>query len=1514
MFEDIEFPEKRYVIKFKDGVTAQQRSTLISKCKHRRASKVGYRKRKNPTDRHTHFYGNINDNEMDRLLDSKHVEYVEEAKHGFLLSSPDDTMYNKQWAYNKNIQVWHQDVKGHVDAEIGWDYFTGSSDIVVAVCDTGVDYMHPDLNENMWKDGNGNYGWTFTPDLTAPNGDPATFTYQGVTYTEDHGTHVAGIIGAVGNNSRGVTGLAQKCKIIPINVFYGLVYKGEVIFTLDTPDVADAIYYAVDNGAKVINHSWGGQFDPPMHLLAAWTYALNAGCICVCASGNSSKNNDYYNFNPANINSPNNITVNSNNFLAGHSSFSNYGITNTNIYAPGGETRAYDSEDNILSTITNDRYTYYPGTSMAAPVVTSFLGLLGHRIPGATVGKLRDTLHRTIMPFPDMFLSCYSGGMVNYGRAMKATRSGHGVNLYSVSDARVSVDYAIPYPHSIEWSNPPGIFRIIISRKPWCYPQKDYGNETNELAFDNYIKGMIVDEDVEIIYNGDSDDPIIDIESDPYAIYGYKIETWYKFGANDFRQALPVYLRSYPSVMPFSCPREPAYAFEFLCDWWDEAWVGVRGQAMKDPVILAQLWRAITSKNITARRDVIPSEPFSYRPGSVFKHYFPLEGVERFSMLPWERVPVHPVAEHVNTQEGISAGAIFIQSLTDNIKRHMLGFDMYSNKYKKRMIYRWMDYYQYINTGRIGAYKPPDKFYKWNDAYIKDQDNWEEIIKTAQEIINSMHVLYTGLPSYGVLFKVFHKETCTSIPGSVGGITHSTVNFSVPVNSQMVDEGPDVPNKPDGEYIYTGGAFDRLLASMNPYTVEKVWSTIQPVGPIENMSKFDIGFKFCKLPSVGWANWNTPTTTHIDYTDYYVDNHIVASYFGYETEPPGNESANDVTWGREFGTYGLCEGLLEQVWDYPVKREIFYGNGAILCSEYWDWEMHPVRFDVYHYLRARAGVAPSQMEWTFDRDKPINHFNAAEEFGPYDRDVGTIPFTLKLPESLGGRTIQYRISPAKEFRRGPSLEHLGYWIQDSNEISKRVHDFEYSFNLNSINASMPSHCKHAININEATIYRNWWTSAYKYNMNTGKTTGPDVTVTPEEIKIKDAYTFVTYQFFFSGVVVVATTPFEAPLACQYIPDLRGADITDKGNEDEHGLKQPHTDEVERMCNQIDFKFPDLNIANNETLLVNTHEHYVAPGRFINQLPLQGAVKAHVYNNPNKGISDEFCLSVCVANGTEKENKYPDYRIPCVEGMTLQQAKEYLQAQYPDWSIIEGTYVSEVIDLPSGGQATGNVFHSLIYRQLCNYTQPGTICAQMPDWRQRHRPIFPAQRYKLRVCINDELTDGMAMMNNLVGHYYGDDICNAEEERLLNLENPVSLVARLYWNGKRGKANLIVDQMIPDKRIIPTGQTRQVILYGTDSLPRLADYPVPNLVGLSLKEALNICSGKFTIRSNNQMYSDYPIWTTMPWETPDATDRYIVAQSPKPHHKYATYPANGIDVVLSAGPLRCREQLRVEKSL
>ena len=78
MFEDIEFPEKRYVIKFKDGVTAQQRSTLIRKCKHRRASKVGYRKRKNPTDRHTHFYGNINDNEMDRLLDSKHVEYVEE--------------------------------------------------------------------------------------------------------------------------------------------------------------------------------------------------------------------------------------------------------------------------------------------------------------------------------------------------------------------------------------------------------------------------------------------------------------------------------------------------------------------------------------------------------------------------------------------------------------------------------------------------------------------------------------------------------------------------------------------------------------------------------------------------------------------------------------------------------------------------------------------------------------------------------------------------------------------------------------------------------------------------------------------------------------------------------------------------------------------------------------------------------------------------------------------------------------------------------------------------------------------------------------------------------------------------------------------------------------------------------------------------------------------------------------------------------------------------------------------
>ena len=283
---------------------------------------------------------------------------------------------------------------------------------------------------------------------------------------------------------------------------------------------------------------------------------------------------------------------------------------------------------------------------------------------------------------------------------------------------------------------------------------------------------------------------------------------------------------------------------------------------------------------------------------------------------------------------------------------------MYSNKYKKRMIYRWMDYYQYIDTGRIGAYKPPDKFYKWNDAYIKDQDNWEEIIKTAQEIINSMHVLYTGLPSYGVLHKVLHAETCTSIPGSVGGITHSTVNFSVPVNSQMVDEGPDVPNKPDGEYIYTGGAFDRLGVSMNPYTVEKVWSTIQPVGPIENMSKFDIGFKFCKVPSVGWAT-GTHQPLHI-LIILIIILKIVFFLLGFvikQNRPElqammlhGEENSGHMVLPKDYlSKYGIIRLNVK----FHIAMEQYYAPNI------GDWEMHPVRFDVYHYLQARASVQNS---------------------------------------------------------------------------------------------------------------------------------------------------------------------------------------------------------------------------------------------------------------------------------------------------------------------------------------------------------------------------------------------------------------------------------------------------------------------------------------------------------------------------------------------------------------------------
>jgi len=317
---------------------------------------------------------------------------------------PNDTSFNLQWALRNTGQSGG--VSGaDINVPSAWDVTTGSGQVIVAVIDTGVDYNHPDLAANMWRNpgevpGNGIdddqngyvddvYGYDFANNDSNPMDD------------NGHGTHVAGTIGAVGNNSRGVAGVLWDVQIMALK-FLGANGSGYISNALR------ALNYAVANGASISNNSWGGGgFDAAM--LAAIQNARNAGHIFVAAAGNNARNNDTNPTYPSNYDVDNVVTVAALDRSDNLASFSNYGARTVDIGAPGVS---------ILSTTPNNTYRTYSGTSMAAPHVTGVLALVRDLHPNWTYRQIIDQVLGTATPVSSLSDRTVTGGRVNAARAV----------------------------------------------------------------------------------------------------------------------------------------------------------------------------------------------------------------------------------------------------------------------------------------------------------------------------------------------------------------------------------------------------------------------------------------------------------------------------------------------------------------------------------------------------------------------------------------------------------------------------------------------------------------------------------------------------------------------------------------------------------------------------------------------------------------------------------------------------------------------------------------------------------------------------------------------------------------------------------------------------------------------------------------------------------------------------------------------------------------------------------------
>jgi subtilisin family serine protease len=395
--------------------------------------------------------------------------------------TPNDPLFPQQW--------WMQ----NVSAPQAWDITTGSSAVVVNVNDTGIDYTHPDLYQNIWlnqreipfavgtnglrdtdKDGlitfwdlnarsggrlvNGSFvsdvnanGYIDGGDLLNDSRWENGVDNGGNGFTDDligwdfvnldndpmddhqHGTACAGIIGSPGNNDEGGSGIAWRVQLMATKGF-------DETSTSSVPEEQVAgLYYAADNGARISNNSWGGGIAKRQVSIFynAVDYARSKDVLFVAAVGNNAWNNDKNGggqFFPATFDLPNIIAVAASTQDDQLAAFSNWGLTSVDLAAPG---------DGIGSTIPfaldpSFPYAGFAGTSMAAPHVAGAAALLLARNPNLSYAQLKDAIMSSVDPLPAFAGKTVSGGRLNVYKALAGVPSpaSGSAETFTASDSR----------------------------------------------------------------------------------------------------------------------------------------------------------------------------------------------------------------------------------------------------------------------------------------------------------------------------------------------------------------------------------------------------------------------------------------------------------------------------------------------------------------------------------------------------------------------------------------------------------------------------------------------------------------------------------------------------------------------------------------------------------------------------------------------------------------------------------------------------------------------------------------------------------------------------------------------------------------------------------------------------------------------------------------------------------------------------------------------------------------------
>jgi subtilisin family serine protease len=460
-----EFRAGEIIVKYREAVTEKEKDDL-----HRRhGSKRLKRLERFRMDHLQVRAGQTVDEAVREMAQDPAVEYAEPNYVYHSQAVPGDPQFASLWGMAK------------IMAPAAWDTTTGSSEVVVAVIDSGLDYSHPDLQQNMWvnqaelvgrpgvdDDGDGYVDDVHGYNAIAGNG----------TLTDDvgHGTHVSGTIGAAGNNGLGVAGVNWNVKIVGCK-FMDATGAGSTDGALACLQYVRTLK---DRGVNIVatNNSWGGGG----YSQALYDAIRQQGDILfVAAAGNDSANNDATPTYPACYNLPNMISVGATTASDSRALFSNYGRRTVDVAAPG---------ENILSTYPGGLYKSFSGTSMATPHVTGLAALLKAKDPTLDWRGIRNLILSSGDPDGAITGSTVTGRRINAFNAVTCLDSRAFAALKYPSAPQPGVPATLA-ALSVNCAAPTGPVTVALSAGEVIL-LKDDGLAPDEVAGDGIFTGTFV--------------------------------------------------------------------------------------------------------------------------------------------------------------------------------------------------------------------------------------------------------------------------------------------------------------------------------------------------------------------------------------------------------------------------------------------------------------------------------------------------------------------------------------------------------------------------------------------------------------------------------------------------------------------------------------------------------------------------------------------------------------------------------------------------------------------------------------------------------------------------------------------------------------------------------------------------------------------------------------------------------------------------------------------------------------